>query len=151
MVATAHLVAGAFLGRKLKKSKYIVPVSFASHFVLDSIPHWQPVVNLQDWNSTTFVGVFGDVFLALFLLFLILKKNSKFFYPILLGFFFAVLPDFGLGFSLYLPFILEIPPISYFWDFHIYVHRHTSSLLGIIPQLFIIFFGLFFLLKKKID
>lgn len=39
MLATAHMLAGASMGRSIRPAWLALPVAFASHFALDVIPH----------------------------------------------------------------------------------------------------------------
>src|SRR3954451_15359325 len=39
MLATPHLVTGAAIGRGLKRPSLAWPAAFASHFLLDHVPH----------------------------------------------------------------------------------------------------------------
>ncbi len=47
MIATPHMVAGAAIGRALRRPWLAYPAAFASHFLLDIVPH-------IDWH-----GLFG--------------------------------------------------------------------------------------------
>jgi hypothetical protein len=42
MLGTVHLLAGAAVGRTVKRPWLALPVAFASHFLLDAIPHLGP-------------------------------------------------------------------------------------------------------------
>ena len=42
MLETPHVAVGAALAIKLGNPYLAIPLSFASHFVLDKIPHWNP-------------------------------------------------------------------------------------------------------------
>ncbi len=39
MLATPHMVAGAAIGKTVRRPWLVVPIAFLSHFVLDFIPH----------------------------------------------------------------------------------------------------------------
>lgn len=39
MIAASHLIAGAAIGKMTRRARVAVPIAFASHFVLDQIPH----------------------------------------------------------------------------------------------------------------
>lgn len=39
MLATAHIIAGAAVGKTLRPAWVALPVAFGSHFLLDNIPH----------------------------------------------------------------------------------------------------------------
>lgn len=42
MLETPHVAVGIALAVKLGNPYLVIPVSFASHFILDKIPHWNP-------------------------------------------------------------------------------------------------------------
>lgn len=42
MLETPHVIVGAAIATKLGNPALAIPLSLASHFVLDKIPHWNP-------------------------------------------------------------------------------------------------------------
>ena len=42
MLETPHVVVGAAIAVKVGNPALAIPLAFASHFVLDKIPHWNP-------------------------------------------------------------------------------------------------------------
>jgi hypothetical protein len=67
MTETAHFVVGAAICRRVRCKPLGLALAFASHFVLDAIPHfehprvlgwasWTPVV-LATWSATLAVGI----------------------------------------------------------------------------------------------
>lgn len=42
MLETPHVVVGATIAAKVGNPFLAIPLAFASHFVLDKIPHWNP-------------------------------------------------------------------------------------------------------------
>jgi hypothetical protein len=64
MIATNHALSGSLIGALLPLP-IAVPVAFASHFVLDAMPHYG-IVHRQRNNSATYkLIVFSDTFIAL--------------------------------------------------------------------------------------
>lgn len=52
MTATNHALTGAVIALVLKKPELAIPLAFASHFVLDAIPHYNPPqVNKQTFKN----------------------------------------------------------------------------------------------------
>ena len=44
MLSTPHVIVGAAIGVKFVNPQIAVPVAFASHFILDMAPHWNPKI-----------------------------------------------------------------------------------------------------------
>lgn len=42
MLETPHVVVGAAIATKVGNPALAIPLAFASHFVLDMVPHWNP-------------------------------------------------------------------------------------------------------------
>lgn len=71
MTAANHILTGSLIAFAVKQPAYAIPLSFASHFVLDSLPHFgwheQGFGALLKHKLTYFVeflGLLGIVFLA---------------------------------------------------------------------------------------
>ncbi|MCS7092226.1 MAG: hypothetical protein NZM26_02655 [Patescibacteria group bacterium] len=47
MLETPHVVVGAALAAKVVNPFLAIPLSFASHFVLDTVPHWNPHISTE--------------------------------------------------------------------------------------------------------
>ncbi len=47
MTATAHALAGAVIATKISNPFIGLPLAFLSHFILDTIPHWDFGTNWQ--------------------------------------------------------------------------------------------------------
>lgn len=104
MLSFAHAFTGGVIVHSVDNSVIAFSLAIASHFVLDMLPHWNP--NLPKENkkygrikTNTLALIFFDVIIALFLG-LVLAYNSYMksphpwtFFRVILGSFFAVLPD----------------------------------------------------------
>ena len=70
MLETPHVVVGAAIAVKVGNPALAIPLAFASHFVLDKIPHWNPHLFTETQKlghpakKSTLVA-FADVGLAL--------------------------------------------------------------------------------------
>lgn len=47
MLELPHVLLGAAIAVKFQNPVIAIPVSFASHFVLDLLPHWNPHINRE--------------------------------------------------------------------------------------------------------
>lgn len=72
MLETPHVVVGAAIAAKVANPFLAIPLSFASHFVLDTVPHWNPHISQEKkkFGHITKKSIFvisADVILALIL------------------------------------------------------------------------------------
>jgi hypothetical protein len=58
MTSTAHALVGAAIASRLQNPTLAVPLAFFSHFVLDSIPHWDFGTNWRH-RSKFATGIFA--------------------------------------------------------------------------------------------
>ena len=94
MIAIAHFLFGALIGKSLDNLLLISLLAFISHFLLDAIPHFdqgsfkhrREDLTARDWGFIVLDVLIGFA-LALFIAF----KFS--FWQVAFGAFFAVLPD----------------------------------------------------------
>jgi len=93
MLTTPHLLVGAAIGSQFHNPMLVAPISAASHFFLDGIPHLGGFIEVEDLEKKEVAFVLGDVALGLGLLFF-LTNNNPAAELIWLGAFCAVLPDF---------------------------------------------------------
>jgi len=101
MLETPHVVLGAAIATKIPNPYIAIPLAFASHFILERVPHWNPHLNTEikkhgkvTKQSTIIVAI--DVLLSLFLgTFIAIQvlPNSPHFWTIMVASFAAVLPD----------------------------------------------------------
>lgn len=47
MLETPHVVVGAAIATKIGNPLLAIPLSFASHFILEKVPHWNPHLNTE--------------------------------------------------------------------------------------------------------
>lgn len=101
MVELPHAIVGAVIATKVGNPALALPLALGSHFALEFVPHWNPHLNreLKKFGKVTkqsFYFVLGDSLLALIAGSFIASfalPDAKKFLIIMLGAFFAVLPD----------------------------------------------------------
>lgn len=101
MLETPHVLVGAAIATKIPNPLISLPLAFASHFVLDMVPHWNPHLNTElkkyghvTKKSTVIVAI--DVTVSLVLgsfIALSFSGDSTQMLTIFLGGFAGVLPD----------------------------------------------------------
>jgi len=47
MLETPHVLAGAVIAAKVQNPFLAIPLAFASHFILEKVPHWNPHINAE--------------------------------------------------------------------------------------------------------
>jgi hypothetical protein len=122
VLETPHVVVAAAIAYKLGNPLLAIPISFASHFVFDKVPHWNPHISTEfrkngevGQNSKLIIAC--DVVLALIVGIFISSKvlpDLNHAFTILAASFFGVLPD-----------LIEAP---YFFGHHenIYLEKWVS-------------------------
>lgn len=96
MLITPHLLVGGATGEASQNIPLVITASFLSHFLLDMIPHFEPGSLHKEENykliKRDWIIIFIDLALGIFLISLLYFSFKN--YLILLGAFFAILPDF---------------------------------------------------------
>lgn len=101
MLELAHALTGGVLAYRIGNPALSLPLSFASHFLLDLLPHWNPHLSKEKKmhgfisQKTIFLvtlDCFIGLVLGLFIAFKSLPDLSKFI-TVVAGCFFGILPD----------------------------------------------------------
>jgi hypothetical protein len=140
MLTTPHAVTGAALGALLVNPILVVPVAFGSHFILDSIPHWQETLPPYTPTWKTWTRIPFDLALAVSLVALIAFWLPDRAAAIWMGAVAANLPDADV-LLIVLP-KLKRGLLAKTYDWHCRIQRETASLWGLVPQLTIMAAGL---------
>lgn len=101
MVEFPHALVGAAIATAIPNPLISLPLAFASHFVLDLVPHWNPHIHTEIEKHgkilpKTFIIILIDSVLALAAGFFVASRalpDTGHTITILFGSFFAVLPD----------------------------------------------------------
>ncbi len=133
MLTTPHAVVGAAIGALIPSPWLAVPVAVGSHFVLDSIPHWQETLAPYNPTRRTYVRIIFDLMLAGLLVGLMASWQPDRIAAVWLGAAAANAPDLDT-LTVLLP-SLRRGPVQRFWDWHCRIQRETSQLAGVYTQL----------------
>lgn len=136
-----HVTAGVALGAIIGNPLVVIPVAILSHFILDSIPHWQETLAPYTPTAKTFVRIPIDLALALGVIVLGLQLQPDHAWSIWLGAIFASGADLDVILIAYPK--LKHGLIEKYWDWHCAIQRETSSLWGLAPQLAVLAVGVF--------
>ncbi|MBR9704788.1 hypothetical protein GOV12_05225 [Candidatus Pacearchaeota archaeon] len=133
-----HILIGIIIGLVFHPLA-IIPIALLSHFIFDSLPHWDGDFDKKSFQKTgiakikkSVIIIRGlDMILALAILsyFLYLTKNNL----ILLGAFFALFPDLiKVG---YLTNLKKNKTFKSYLNFHSKIQKDTKPLIGLITQI----------------
>lgn len=101
MLETPHVVVGAAIAMKVVNPVLSIPLAFVSHFILDTVPHWNPHINTEKKKfgkvtKKSFYIIVADSVLAFFFGSFIAYRalpNLNLFLTVMLSSLAAVLPD----------------------------------------------------------
>ncbi len=136
MLTTPHTAAGAALGAALGDPLLVIPVAIASHFILDSVPHWQETLAPYIPTKKTYIRVPIDIALAIALTVWSAHLQPMHIEAIWIGAISANAPDID-------SVIVIVPKLKQgivkkYWDWHCKIQRETSSTWGVMAQLAIV-------------
>ena len=156
MVLTPHLLAGAAIGAKTHNLGLIVVLGLLSHLVLDRIAHWDyPNAGLSNYRQEknlknlfiefTKIVIDGIIGLTVIWIISFWKKDLleiKNIFSMLIGVFFATLPDISLLFSyLILPEKISEKLVNFHHSFFHYKRpeKDKDKPLGLFLEILMVF------------
>jgi len=98
VLETPHALVGAAIAARIPNPIISIPLAFASHFLLDMTPHWNPHINTElkkygkVTNNSKFIIATDLVLAAVCVVSLALTKTDSTF-PIMAGGVAAIMPD----------------------------------------------------------
>lgn len=110
MIALNHILTGSAIALAIRQPLLVAPIAFASHFVLDVIPHY---IYGEPWSKLFWASWTIDAVLSLSACLSILVGAPEFAFIMLLGGFCAELPDL-----LWVYFYTHGKPKHWFFGFH---------------------------------
>jgi len=133
MFLTIHSAAGAVIGNSVQNPILAFILGFASHFVLDRIPHIDPNLDISTKKSFQFtkpvilMGAIAliDTTLVILLAFVLIKKFHLEPINTISGMFGSILPDYLMGLSV----LLKNKYLSAFDRFHRFCHFDEKKIL----------------------
>lgn len=163
MILASHIIISGILGSQTQNYFLAAIIGFASHYVLDAIPHWdylpeefqsrvktdkEFVKNKKFWRELSKVAIDGLAGLVLLLTFAGFYQGANI-ASALISAFFGILPD---ALSL-LYWITKWRPIKWNHNFQVFIHYsifkkpEPNFWPGIVTQIMTI--GIFFLMAIK--
>jgi hypothetical protein len=98
MLETPHVAIGAAIAVAIPNPLISIPLAFASHFLMDMVPHWNPHISTEmkkfgKLTKPTLIFIAVDMIFATLLTIFIAKTNPY----IYLAAFMSILPDIAEG------------------------------------------------------
>jgi hypothetical protein len=133
MLTTAHAATGAAIGAIIIEPTAVLPLALVSHYILDTIPHWQETLAPYIPNKYTYRRIPIDILLSVGLVYAIILLKGSHAPIIIIGAIVANIPDADTVIILFPQ--LKRGLIKQHWDWHSRIQRETSSLWGVVTQL----------------
>lgn len=142
MLSIPHSLTGAFIASKLAHPALYIPLTLASHYFQDWIPHWDCGTGLSSGkrkrSTAVIMEVFDLIFTVLLIYYFFQHGKSDIQWHIWTGALFGIVPD-----------LLEAPRNFLKWEpwflkpinaFHAKFHESIPNMwLGLLPQVIIVF------------
>ncbi len=137
MLSISHTLTGAFIASKLPHPALYIPLTLASHYLEDWIPHWDVGTGLSNGDrkiSTAFLLEIVDLAISIAAVYFFWQSGkADIQYHIWIGAFVSLIPDFleaPRNFLKWEPFFLK--PLN---EFHGWFHSSIpDKVLGLTPQ-----------------
>ncbi|MFA6587728.1 MAG: hypothetical protein WCT08_01525 [Patescibacteria group bacterium] len=96
MLLSVHVLAGSTISLAIGNPVLSAPICFATHFILDALPHWNyPIPKKYTHSLKTYYKFFGpDLVLTILIEIILLTLFRRYWYFILWGSFWSALPDY---------------------------------------------------------
>jgi len=155
MTATPHILAGAVIGKVLRRPWLAWPVAFVSHFLLDFIPHLDShaIYGVEQGGPTApeaALGILNFTFGAVLIVWLVRRQPDR--RVVLGGALFGILIDLIENIPLLGASFRTWPGTAWLSVFHHSFHHNVTPAqwpLGIATQLVVVAIALWFCLPRK--
>lgn len=133
VLITPHAVTGAAIGAIVGGNPLVIVVAaIASHYLLDSMPHWQETLAPYTPTWRTWVRIPIDLVLGVCLVTLVAYWHPEHVWLVWLGAAAGNLPDLDTLLIIFPRFKHGVLRRHYEW--HCKIQRETSSFIGVITQ-----------------
>lgn len=136
MTSVTHTLVAVSIAAKIGNPALALPLSFASNFLLDMVPHWDFGFG---WRKKSKMKLFSEGVLDITLSYILVYWIHRQFLPDVSLFYLAL-----NAFAAQLPDWLEIPyllfnwkqqPFSFFYEIQHRIHRRLDLPWGLLPQI----------------
>ncbi len=138
MLITPHAMVGAAIGLRLKHPLRVIPVAIASHFLLDTVPHWQETLSPYRPTAATWIRIPVDLGLAALGVAWIARQGHKrqrgLAGAAVVGALAGTLPDLD-ALACSNPLLLRNDFLKRYFLWHCGIQDETSEGWGLVPQI----------------
>ncbi len=144
MLETPHVALGAAIAVAIPNPLISIPLAFASHFVLDMVPHWNPHINTEmkkfgKLTNPTLLIIALDLTFAIILTCFVGKSDLNVYMAALA----SILPDIAEG--PYFLFGLRNKYLSKVLKFQISIQGRAEMFWGLLTQILVIIASLYWI------
>jgi hypothetical protein len=141
MLSISHTLTGAFIASKLPNPGLYIPLTLASHYLEDWIPHWDVGTGLSNGKRSRITAIIlelGELAISFALLYFFWQHGqAEIQWHIWIAAFVGLIPDFLEAPRNFLRWEPEI--IKPFNDFHNMFHHSTmNKWVGLLPQIVLV-------------
>ncbi|MBU3957395.1 hypothetical protein KKI19_03945 [Patescibacteria group bacterium] len=139
MLSTTHSLVSAIIVSKIPSPAISFPLVIITHYLIDSIPHWDTGSGLSNGTKTrkqSFFHTLIDLTTAATVVLLLFQIGKSLSIRLWLGVLLGISPDLVESPALFLNY--RPSPIDKLEKFHDYFHRSWKLPYGLIPQVIII-------------
>jgi hypothetical protein len=152
MLLTPHALVGAALGLRLKHPLKAIPAAVASHFLLDTVPHWQETLFPYRPNVATWIRLPIDLTLAVLGVAWIARQGRKrqrgLASAVVVGALAGTLPDLDALASTQ-PLLLRNGLLRRYFLWHCGIQDETPKRWGLVPQVAVSLIALAMALPRR--
>lgn len=141
MLITPHATVGSAIAVIVPNPLLAIPLSIASHYLLDTVPHWQETLAPYEPNKWTFVRVPIDILLAVGVTYWATTIHPDASSVIWLSAAASNVPDLD-SFLVFYKKAFTNKLIKSYWDWHCRIQNETSKFYGVITQIVVIAAGI---------
>ncbi len=153
MLLTPHAMVGAAIGVRLKHPLKVIPVAILSHFLLDTIPHWQETLAPYRPGPATWIRLPLDALLALWGVAWIVRSSQRRGGKVLaasaiVGAVAGVVPDMD-ALACANPLLLKNGFLSRYFAWHCGIQDETPHGWGVVTQVTVSLLALAIALRQR--
>lgn len=150
MLLTPHAMVGAAIGASTDNLVYIIILAFMSHFILDALPHfdWGTWHGYKEFELERKDYVMAGIDIAMVLIFTYYLWHNTYDNKLLIGAFFAILPDLFDNVPFWKDTLRKYAPFKHLHSLHKLIHFQIKEkywIWGILTQITIILLALIIL------
>ncbi len=137
MLTSPHAATGALIGSLVPHPLLAIPLAIFSHYLLDTVPHWQETLAPYTPTTKTYIRVPIDIVLACGITYLFTQWSPDHTTAIWTGAISANVPDLD-SFLVFTPELLKKGIIKTYWDWHCRIQQETDQWFGVWTQVGVI-------------